>query len=51
MINENDKLAIDEAVEKFRSLMEGQLGRILAKRSSSFLIATFADSTLGHPSP
>jgi len=27
MINENDKLAIDEAVEKFRSLMEGQLER------------------------
>ena len=27
MINETDKLAIDEAVEKFRSLMEGQLER------------------------
>ncbi len=27
MINEKDKLAIDEAVEKFRSLMEGQLER------------------------
>jgi isocitrate dehydrogenase (NAD+) len=27
MINENDKLAIDEAVEKFRSLMQGQLER------------------------
>ncbi|MDE6110847.1 MAG: isocitrate/isopropylmalate dehydrogenase family protein, partial [Eubacterium sp.] len=30
MINEKDKIAIDEAVEKFRSLMEGQLER--AKR-------------------
>ena len=27
MINKKDKLAIDEAVEKFRSLMEGQLER------------------------
>ena len=30
MINEKDKAAIDEAVERFRSLMEGQLER--AKR-------------------
>ena len=36
-MNENERIAIDEAVEKFRSLMEGQLER--AKNNKNLAVA------------